>query len=134
MSDLIIFIVFYIRIGILAFFFGLIFNIIYRFTYPYYFRMKYRRYANVYVDPEYKFMMGDLYYYLENQKNNKVFYSNAKENAEKLNKYDMKVSIEGIYTGIKLISGNAIREFLELQPEKIDRQPETRGIGQVIPR
>nr|AOQ25838.1 CYP5680A1 protein [Moneuplotes crassus] len=124
-----------IRIPVIVFFLYVVYYICNRlFLHPYLFKRKYKKYPNVYVDPEYKLMMGEIDTYLKNQAQNKVFYSHRKEVAQFMNKYDLSVSLEGIYTGIKVVSPQAMKEFLDLQPGKIDRQPETRGIGQVVPR
>lgn len=55
-----------------------------------------------------------------------------REQAENLSKFDMKVTVEGVYIGLKLISPEAIKQAVELQPTKIDRQADERGIGKVM--
>ena len=100
----------------------------------YLFRRRYQRYPNVYVDKVFRPLMGDFYHYAEEVKNGRVFYHHAIEEAEVLKDYDMKVSSEGMFPGIKLISSEAMRQFTELQPAKIDRKRENRGIGKAMPK
>ena len=46
----------------------------------------------------------------------------------------MRVSTEGTYPKIRLFSPQALKEFIKLQPDKIDRDREDRGIGKLMSR
>ena len=63
-----------------------------------------------------------------------ILYLIAIKRAEILQNYDMRVSTEGTYVKLRLFSPQAIKEFAKLEPTKIDRDREDRGIGKLMPR
>lgn len=97
-------------------------------------RKRYEKYPNVYVDKVFKPLMGEFYHYAEQVKNDRVFYYHSITRAEVLKDYDIRFSNEGMIPCLKMVSPEAIRQFTELQPSKIDRQREDRGIGKAMPK
>ena len=100
---------------------------------PFLFWLKYRSFKNVYTFPYFIPIYGDLYYHLNDMKNNRAHYKHKLEYANEWNKCDLKVRNDGINCVLQVISNKAIEEFVALQPTKIDNIIEYRGITKCVP-
>lgn len=100
---------------------------------PFFFWLKYRKYKNVYAYPYFIPIFGDLWYHVQDMRNDKAHYDHKKYQAEEVNKYDLKVKLEGINCVIQVISCKALEQFVAYQPTKIDNILEHRGITKAVP-
>ena len=71
---------------------------------PILFRRKFMKYENVYVSPKFNLLIGDLDDSIKDEGENKIFYEHMKDQAQQMNKYDMRVEMEGMVGMITLIS------------------------------
>ncbi|CAI2365373.1 unnamed protein product [Moneuplotes crassus] len=88
---------------------------------PTLFRRRFSKYPNVYVRPTFTFLVGDFDKAIEDETSNRIYYQHIKEEAALRNKYDLKVDIEGKVLTLSLISDRAMREYVALSPNKIDK-------------
>lgn len=100
---------------------------------PFLFWMKYRKYPNVYTHKWFIPIFGDLYYHVKDMRDGKAHYKHKIEQADEVNKYDLKVRIEGINGVIQVISNKALEQFVAYQPIQIDNITEYRGITKAVP-
>lgn len=100
---------------------------------PYSFKRKFAKYANVYVDPQFNPLLGDMKYAMDSMQKDRVFYAHIIEKASLFSKYDMRVVVDGVAPSIHFMSPKAIKECIELMPTKIDRSEDDIGIGKIVP-
>jgi cytochrome P450 len=91
------------------------------FVVPLKFRAKYSKYKNVYMAPKFTPIAGDMMNHSNDEKAGKVHYHHKKELANEINKYDLKIQIEGITPYMLVVSTQAIKEFIVHQPANIDK-------------
>ena len=94
---------------------------------------KYKKYSNVYMDSKFRFMMGELWHYAENMKNDRPFYYHLTQRSEEMKDKDLKLIFEGSVPVIEVISPQAQKEFAGLQPHAVDRVGDLKGIGKIAP-
>jgi cytochrome P450 len=88
---------------------------------PIHFRWRYSGYTNVYIKRRFVPFLGDFYPHVTDSMAGKAHYHHRKEMSKEMKKYDLKVSIEGTEPVIYIQSEKALKEFLAMQPSKIDR-------------
>jgi hypothetical protein len=100
---------------------------------PIMFRQKYKKYSNVYVSKKFNYLMGDLKEYRKAAYDGKVYYNSYKEENTRYDGFDVEAKLAGTGLVIKLHSNRAIREFVSLQPAKIDKGKFRKGFGKIGP-
>ena len=83
---------------------GLLYCVYVMIIQPILFRRKFMKYENVYVSPKFNLLIGDLDDSIKDEGENKIFYEHMKDQAQQMNKYDMRVEMEGMVRMITLIS------------------------------
>lgn len=73
------------------------------------------------MTPNFTPMIGDSINLINDEKAGKVFYHHKKVQADSIKDYDLKVQIEGITPYILTVSPQATKEFIENQPQRIDK-------------
>jgi hypothetical protein len=99
---------------------------------PYLYIQKYRKYKNVYVNPIFTPLIGDLQEVVDNTKDGKVHYASYWTNPDKFKGCDLWAKLEGIRPTIHVVSGKAVEEFVRLVPSKIDRSLTVKGLPKMM--
>jgi cytochrome P450 len=119
----------------LYFFIGYIIYLLYMLIVrPYLFWKGYQKYKNVYTEPNFVPFLGNFKYNLDNNKNGKAHYYHLVEKANEHKNYDMRVVLEGSQPVMFLVSCQAISEFVDMQPHKIDKTSSDKGLTKATPK
>lgn len=100
---------------------------------PMVFWLKFKKYKNVEVNPCFIPLLGDLYYHVKDMMAGRVHYHHKILHAPELQKYDLKVKLEGLNPILLIESNKAMEEFANLQPHAIDRAIEYKGLTKCVP-
>jgi len=100
---------------------------------PFIFWFRHKKYSNVYVDPIFKPIIGDLWHHLQKVKEGKAHYYYMVEKAPIFQNYDLRVVLEGVQPVIVLVSAKAVEQFCSMQPVKIDRTNDMKGLSKAAP-
>nr|AOQ25839.1 CYP5681A1 protein [Moneuplotes crassus] len=100
---------------------------------PYLFWRKYKKYPNVITRESFSPILGDMKEHIDSMRENKVHYAYMKNGAEKYNKHDLRVTLDGIFPTVMVLSNKALEEFLSMQVTKIDRDDLNSGVSGLIP-
>ncbi|CAI2365556.1 unnamed protein product [Moneuplotes crassus] len=103
---------------------ALIIYMVYKVLYkPWRFRQRYKGYANVHVSPKFIPVLGDISFFIQDIKQNRVFYDHLKDLQVEMTKKntDLKAETIGIDPVIGIVSHKALKEVLDQSPKKIDR-------------
>ena len=100
---------------------------------PFLFWYKYKKYSNVYTDPKFRPLLGDIWYNLQNINRGIVHYYHKVTQVKDYTNHDLKVVIEGTNPCLKLVSAKALEEFITMQPHKIDRAKSNVGLSKAAP-
>ena len=95
---------------------------------------QYKKYKNVYTSQTFIPLLGDFYTYAKNMSQGLTYYAHLDDKTKILKDYDMELIFEGPTAVLQPVSIQAHREFSNLVPKSIDRFPELRSIGQMMPR
>ena len=98
---------------------------------PYNVRKKYLKYKNVFMFPNFTPFVGDLINHLNDEKDGKVHYHHRRVFGDQLEGKDLKLVFEGPYPVMFANSSQAIKEFTQMLPEKIDKNSPHKGIIKV---
>lgn len=100
---------------------------------PFIFWYKFKKFPNVYVDPTFRPIIGDLWYHLQCVKEGRAHYKYMIDKAPIFQNYDLRVLMEGVQPVILLVSGKAVEQFCSMQPVKIDRTNDCKGLSKAAP-
>jgi hypothetical protein len=99
---------------------------------PYMFRRKYMGVDNVYVTTKFNPLFGDLKEMIDHMHEGKVMYYSYKTDITRFKGYDMQARLDGINPVMMMLSGKAVKEFLNLQPT-IDKKLISISFGKMVP-
>ena len=119
---------FYFCIG---YFFYLVYIMILK---PFLFWRRYKSYRNVFVESKFIPILGDLWYNLDNVKKGKVHYYHLIQKANTYKDYDLRVVHEGTIPMMFIVSQKAMAEFVEMQPNRIDKAHVNMGLPKCAPQ
>jgi cytochrome P450 len=96
---------------------------------PWLYKTKYRKYANMYISDTAVPVLGDFIDFMNDMKAGRAYYDHLRRRSEKMWKHDLRLQFYGNVPMIKIISAEAMRQFENFIPSKIDRQIEDLGLG-----